>query len=157
MREEGRGGGGSAGGAPAAVENPDSKRARRQAMLLDKAQISTLHAFCNAMLRQHFHRLALDPEFSILDPETTYTLPERQTANGIVDSWVHVLEQYLTYPVNAPLQDRQAEAVMLTLVEEAPKVTANPRDYDARANIMWCATHALNGIIGRGVRYGFLV
>ncbi|MFC1607294.1 iron-containing alcohol dehydrogenase [Candidatus Latescibacterota bacterium] len=98
-----------------------------------------------------FSNALVYPRFSILDPETTYSLPERQTANGIVDSWVHVLEQYLTYPVNSPLQDRQAEAIMLTLLEEAPKVLKKPKDYDARANVMWCATHALNGIIGRGV------
>lgn len=91
------------------------------------------------------------PRFSILDPVTTFTLPERQTANGIVDAFVHVMEQYLTYPVNAPLQDRQAEAIVLTLIEEAPKVMAEPHDYDARANIMWAATNALNNSINRGV------
>ncbi|MBN1825854.1 MAG: iron-containing alcohol dehydrogenase [Candidatus Eisenbacteria bacterium] len=91
------------------------------------------------------------PRFSILDPETTFSLPERQTANGIVDAYVHVLEQYLTYDVNAPLQGRQAEAILHTLIEEAPKVRANPRDYDARANLMWAATQALNGLIGVGV------
>ncbi len=90
------------------------------------------------------------PLFAILDPETTYSLPARQVANGIVDAFVHVLEQYLTYPANAPLQDRQAEAIMATLIEEAPKVIANPTDYDARANIMWSATQALNGLIACG-------
>jgi NADP-dependent alcohol dehydrogenase len=91
------------------------------------------------------------PVFSILDPETTYSLPLRQVANGIVDTFVHVLEQYVTFPVNAPLQDRQAEAIMQTLIEEAPKLMANPTDYDSRANLMWCATQALNGLIGCGV------
>lgn len=91
------------------------------------------------------------PRFSILAPETTYSLPERQTANGIVDAFVHVTEQYLTYNVNAPLQDRQAEGILLTLIEAAPKVKADPKDYDARANIMWCATQALNTLIGSGV------
>lgn len=91
------------------------------------------------------------PRFSILDPETTYSLSARQVANGIVDTFVHVAEQYLTYSVNAPLQDRQAEAILLTLIEEAPKVKANPQDYDVRANLMWCATQALNGMIGCGV------
>jgi NADP-dependent alcohol dehydrogenase len=90
-------------------------------------------------------------EFAILDPETTYTLPARQTGNGIVDTFVHVMEQYMTYPVNAPLQDRQAEAILLTLIEEAPKVRANPRDYDVRANLMWCASQGLNGLIRCGV------
>lgn len=91
------------------------------------------------------------PQFSILDPEATYSLPPRQTANGIVDIFVHVLEQYATLHADAPLQDRQAESILQTLVEEAPKVLANPRDYSARANIMWCATQALNGTIGQGV------
>lgn len=91
------------------------------------------------------------PKFSILDPQTTFTLPPRQTKNGIVDTFVHVTEQYLTYPVNAPLQDRQAEAILATLIEEGPKVIANPEDYEARANVMWCATQALNGLIGCGV------
>lgn len=93
----------------------------------------------------------LYPRFSILDPETTYTLPWRQTANGIVDTFVHVTEQYLTYDVNAPLQDRQAEAILLTLIEEAPKARARPQEYEVRANLMWCATQALNGVIGCGV------
>ena len=91
------------------------------------------------------------PRFSILDPETTFTLPPRQTANGVVDAFVHVMEQYMTFPCDAPLQDRQAEAVLLTLVEEGPKALAKPRDYAVRANLMWCATQALNGLIGCGV------
>ncbi len=91
------------------------------------------------------------PEFSILDPETTYSLPERQVANGIVDAFVHVMEQYMTYPVGASLQDRFAEGIIQTLVEEAPKVRNNPKDYDSRANIMWSATLALNGLIACGV------
>jgi len=91
------------------------------------------------------------PRFSILDPETTYSLPERQFANGTVDAYVQVLEQYLTYNVNTPLQDRFAEGILLTLLEEAPKVKANPRDYDARANLMWCATNGLNNWFSCGV------
>ncbi|MEO5338155.1 MAG: iron-containing alcohol dehydrogenase [Magnetospirillum sp. WYHS-4] len=91
------------------------------------------------------------PVFSVLDPATSFSLPPRQVANGIVDTWVHVLEQYLTYPCAAPLQDRQAEAILLTLLEEGPKTLAEPRDYDARANLFWCATQALNGTISCGV------
>lgn len=93
----------------------------------------------------------LYPRFAVLDPETSLGLPPRQVANGIVDAYVHVLEQYLTYPVNAPLQDRQAEAVLLTLLEEGPKTLADPTDYDSRANLYWCATQALNGTIACGV------
>jgi NADP-dependent alcohol dehydrogenase len=91
------------------------------------------------------------PRFSVLDPETTFSLPPRQIANGVVDAFVHVMEQYLTFPVDAPLQDRMAEAILLTLIEEGPKTLAEPQNYEARANVMWCATMALNGLIGQGV------
>lgn len=91
------------------------------------------------------------PQFSVLDPETTFSLPPRQIGNGIVDAFTHVMEQYLTYPADAPLQDRFAESILQTLIEEGPKTLANPQDYKARANVMWCATMALNGLIGAGV------
>lgn len=91
------------------------------------------------------------PRFSILDPTTTFTLPPHQTANGIIDAFVHVTEQYLTFPVNAPLQDRFAESILLTLLEEGPKAMANSHDYNARANVMWCATMGLNGLLSMGV------
>jgi len=91
------------------------------------------------------------PKFSILDPVKTFTLPVRQIGNGVVDAYAHVMEQYMTYPVNSPVQDRFAEGLLLTLIEEGPKALANPQDYDTRANIMWCATLALNGLIGAGV------
>ena len=91
------------------------------------------------------------PQFSILDPETTFSLDKRQVGNGVVDAFVHVFEQYLTYPSNAPLQDRLAESVLQTLLEEGPKSYANPTDYNARANHVWCATMALNSILGVGV------
>ncbi|WP_266205389.1 iron-containing alcohol dehydrogenase [Pontibacter kalidii] len=91
------------------------------------------------------------PKFSVLDPETTFTLPVRQICNGVVDAFSHVLEQYLTYPVNAPLQDRFAEAILLTLKEEGPKALQNPQDYETMANFMWAATMALNGVIRVGV------
>ncbi len=91
------------------------------------------------------------PQFSILLPDAAGSLPPNQVANGIVDAFVHVIEQYLTYPVNAPLQDRFAEAILITLIEEGPKAYANPADYDAMANLMWSATMALNGLIQCGV------
>jgi len=91
------------------------------------------------------------PQFSILDPTKTFTLPVRQVGNGVVDAFVHVMEQYLTYPVDAPIQDRFAESILKTLIEEGPKALAEPENYDVRANIMWCATLALNGLIGAGV------
>lgn len=91
------------------------------------------------------------PKFSVLDPETTFSLPPRQIGNGIVDAFTHVMEQYLTYPVNAPLQDRMAESILKTLISEGPKTLANPTDYDTRANLVWSATMALNGLIAAGV------
>ncbi len=93
---------------------------------------------------------AIFPRFSIIDPSLTFSLPLRQVANGIADAFVHVIEQYATRPFNAPLQDRQAEALLLALVEEAPKVFANPDDYDVRANLFWMATQALNGWLNVG-------
>ncbi|MCL5260902.1 MAG: iron-containing alcohol dehydrogenase [Gammaproteobacteria bacterium] len=91
------------------------------------------------------------PKFAILDPETTFSLSPRQTANGITDAFVHVLEQYLTYPAAASIQDRFSEGILLTLIEEGEKVLKHPNDYEVRANIMWAATMALNGLIGAGV------
>ncbi|ART80499.1 iron-containing alcohol dehydrogenase [Oceanisphaera avium] len=91
------------------------------------------------------------PQFSILDPVKTYTLPPRQIANGVVDAFMHVIEQYLTYPAEAPVQDRFAEGLLQTLIEVGPKALANPEDYQTRASLMWTATLALNGLIGSGV------
>jgi NADP-dependent alcohol dehydrogenase len=91
------------------------------------------------------------PVFSILDPTTTYTLPREQVRNGIVDAYVHVMEQYATYPVDARIQDRQAEGILLTLQEIGEKALVTPPDYDTRANFMWAATNALNKLICQGV------
>ncbi|QFU06240.1 Alcohol dehydrogenase YqhD [Pseudoalteromonas sp. THAF3] len=93
----------------------------------------------------------VQPQFAVLDPTYTYSLPTRQVANGVVDAFVHVIEQYLTYPVNAPLQDRFAEGILSTLIEQGPQALSTPHDYAVRANIMWSATMALNGLIGKGV------
>ncbi len=91
------------------------------------------------------------PKFSILDPTLTYTLPPIQVANGIIDTFIHTVEQYVTYPGEGRFQDRTAEGILRTLIEVGPKTIENPRDYDARANLVWCATNALNGLIGAGV------
>lgn len=91
------------------------------------------------------------PRFSVLDPVKTFTLPPRQIANGAVDAFVHVMEQYMTYPVNAPVQDRYAESLLQTLIEVGPQALVTPEDYEVRANLMWTATQALNGLIGAGV------
>jgi NADP-dependent alcohol dehydrogenase len=91
------------------------------------------------------------PVFSVLDPETTFSLPARQVRNGIVDAFVHVMEQYLTYPAAAPLQDRFAEGILQTLVEVGPVTLAEPANYEARAAFMWSATLALNTLLACGV------
>lgn len=91
------------------------------------------------------------PQFAVLDPTTTYSLPPRQMANGVVDAFVHIMEQYLTFPVDAKVQDRFAEGLLLTLIEEGPRSLEEPTNYTVRANVMWAATMALNGLIGVGV------
>ncbi|MBG6073324.1 MULTISPECIES: iron-containing alcohol dehydrogenase [unclassified Polaromonas] len=98
-----------------------------------------------------FKSLHVFPVFSVLDPTKTFTLPPKQIANGIADAFVHTVEQYLTYPVQGLAQDRFAEGLLQTLIEIAPKALAEPEDYDTRANLMWTATLALNGLIGAGV------
>jgi NADP-dependent alcohol dehydrogenase len=93
----------------------------------------------------------LFPQFSVLDPQVIASIPQRQLANGITDAFNHVLEQYLTYPAHANLQDRISEGILQTLVEIAPKIMADPSDYEAASNFMWSCTMALNGLIQKGV------
>ncbi len=91
------------------------------------------------------------PQFSILDPEVTYSLPAKQLRNGLVDAFIHVIENYLTYPAGNVFQDRQSEALLLTLREIAPKtMQMDPPDYDIRANYMWAVSNSLNYIVGMG-------
>ncbi len=92
----------------------------------------------------------LFPKFSFCDPTVVISLPKRQIANGIVDAFMHVLEQYLTYPSDNLLQEREAEAVLSTLIE-IKDVVNHPDNYRLAANFMWCATHALNGNLRCGV------
>ena len=91
----------------------------------------------------------LKPRFSILDPAYTFTLPKNQTVAGIADIMSHVFEQYFSYP-DASLQDHMSEAVLKTVIENAPVVVAEPENYEARANIMWAGTVALNGLLELG-------
>ena len=93
----------------------------------------------------------LFPQFSILDPQVIASIPERQLANGLTDAFTHVLEQYMTYPIGALLQDRFAESILQTIIEVAPKVLKDPTDYKAASNFMWSCTMALNGLIQKGV------
>ena len=113
---------------------------------------------CNAVITRletkeklSFGNPAVFPLFSVLDPLHTLSLPQVQVANGIVDAFVHVAEQYITLPVGAAIQDRFAEGILRTLIEEGPATLANPADYASRANLVWSATMALNGLIGCGV------
>ncbi len=91
------------------------------------------------------------PKFSFLDPDFTLSLPKEQVANGVADAFIHVIEQYLTYPVNAKVQDRISEGILKTLIEEGPKTFNDNNDIEARKNFMWSATNALNGLTGAGV------
>ncbi|UVE16696.1 iron-containing alcohol dehydrogenase [Pseudomonas sp. LS44] len=93
----------------------------------------------------------LCPRFAILDPNTTFSLPPRLISNGVIDAFVHTLEYYLTYSAHAPLQDRYAEALLRTLIEEGPLALASPASYGARANLMLCANQAMNGLLGCGM------
>ncbi|KAF7767485.1 NADP-dependent alcohol dehydrogenase [Pseudoalteromonas citrea] len=98
-----------------------------------------------------FASALVQPQFAVLDPNVMQSLPKRQLTNGIVDAFVHTMEQYLTYPVDAKVQDRFAEGLLLTLIEEGPKLLDDEVSYQTRANVMWSATMALNGLIGAGV------
>jgi NADP-dependent alcohol dehydrogenase len=94
---------------------------------------------------------ALFPVFSIVDPTVITSLPKRQLQNGVVDAFTHVLEQYITYPHDALLQDRISEGILQTLIEIGPDVVENPSDYKLASNFVWSATMALNGLIQKGV------
>ena len=89
------------------------------------------------------------PKFAVMDPDVMKTLPQRQLANGIVDAFVHTCEQYLTFPANAMVQDAYAEGLLRVLAELAANF--DTQDDNWRANLMWAANQALNGLIGSGV------
>ena len=91
------------------------------------------------------------PIFSILDPEVTFTLPPHQVACGLADTYVHVMEQYMTTTDQSRLMDHWAESILSTLVEIAPKIKEDPRNYDLMADFMLSATMGLNGFIAMGV------
>lgn len=91
------------------------------------------------------------PKFSFNDPTVIASLPKRQLQNGVVDAFVHVMEQYLTYNAHAYLQDRIAEGVLQTLIEIGADVIENPTDYKLASNFMWSCTMALNGLLSKGV------
>ena len=107
---------------------------------------------CHADLqvRLDYDSPCLQPRFAILDPCSAFSLPPRQIGNAVVTSFVHTLEHYLNYAGDTPLQERQAESLLLTLIEEGPKALANPSDYASQANLMWCASQAHRGLLGCG-------
>lgn len=94
--------------------------------------------------------MILRPKFAVMNPEITMTLPQWQTASGISDMMAHILERYLSNTPDVQIGDRMAEGMLLAIMEEAPKVIADPADYEARANLMWCATIAHNDTCSLG-------
>lgn len=96
------------------------------------------------------HSDLLRPKFAVMNPELTFTLPAWQTASGITDMMAHILERYLSNSTGVEIGDRLAEGMLLAIMEVAPRVMANPEDYDARANIMWSGTVAHNGSCSLG-------
>lgn len=101
--------------------------------------------------KRSFRNPQVFPQFAILGPEVSYSLPAKQVANGVVDAFIHVCEQYLTFPVNAAVQDRFAESLLATLKDTGPQALATPQDYEVRANLMLACTLCHNGLICSGV------
>ncbi|CBK25142.2 Iron-containing alcohol dehydrogenase [Blastocystis hominis] len=115
---------------------------------------SNIHGVISRRALKIKHPISNDlllPKFAILDPLTTMSLPERQTTNGVVDSFVHVCEQYITSCQNADVQDRYSEALLKVLIDNGRLVMKDPMSYVARSNIMWASTQAQNGWICQGV------
>lgn len=100
--------------------------------------------------KRPFHSAAVQPKFAVLDPDSMKTLPERQLVNGLVDAWVHVCEQYITFPANAMVQDGYAEVLLRNLLTLANQYD-NRDNNEWRSNLMWTANQALNGLISAGV------
>ncbi len=94
----------------------------------------------------------LKPRFAIMNPEMTSSLSAKQTAIGVVDMMVHIMERYFSITTRVEVTDRLAEGLLMALMTEAPKALADPSDYQARANIEWAGTLAHNGLVGCGRR-----
>jgi len=101
--------------------------------------------------KRAFETPLIFPKFSILDPETTFSLPAKQIANGVIDTFVHTTEQYLTYPAGGALQDYFAEGILKVLIKNGEQALKAPENYEVRANLMWASTWGLNGWISQGV------
>ena len=104
----------------------------------------------DGLLKRGFGSPLLRPLFSIMDPELTYSLPANQTAYGIADMMAHVMERYFTQTSGVEVTDRMCEGLLRAIIKEAPIVVGEPRNYDARANVMWAGTMAHNGVCGVG-------
>ncbi|MBS3802682.1 MAG: iron-containing alcohol dehydrogenase, partial [Candidatus Thermoplasmatota archaeon] len=96
------------------------------------------------------HHDLLRPQFSILDPTFTFSVPKKQTAAGVVDTYSHVLEQYFSKTTGAFVQNRLSEAILKTCIHYGPIALTHPTDYDARANLMWSSSIALNKLLSYG-------
>lgn len=105
----------------------------------------------NREKREKFAFYSKHPVFSILDPETTFTLPKHQIACGLADTFIHVMEQYLTTTNQSPLMDRWAEGILQTIIETAPVALKDQTNYNAMSSFMLSATMALNGFVSMGV------
>ena len=104
----------------------------------------------DGMIKLSLRKQCLRPVFSLMNPALTETLPPFQTDCGICDMMAHIFERYFTPTTDVEITDRVAEGVLMAIMNEAPKVMADPHDYQARANIMWSGTLAHNGICGTG-------
>ena len=93
----------------------------------------------------------LFPRFAICDPELSFSLPADQTAYGTADMMTHVFEQYFSHTADAPAQDRIKEGLLKTIIETGPRALANPQDYAARANLLYCASWACSQLVQLGV------
>lgn len=123
------------------VTTPGAGSEMNNSLILSRREIDQKIAFSHIMLY---------PKFSVLAPEFTFSLTPYQTALGIVDIYTHALEQYLTYPTFSLLQDRQAEAILSTLIEVTKLISEEPDNFDLRSTVMWCSAQALNGTLSRG-------
>ncbi len=115
-----------------------------------EASVDSVITQDETMLKRDASSEVLRPVFSIMNPELTETLPAYQTACGITDMYSHLLERYLTNTQDVETTDRMIEGVMLAIIDQAPRVMADPADYEARANIMWAACMAHNNVCGVG-------
>ncbi len=102
------------------------------------------------MIKRGYHHELIRPVFAVLDPELTFTLPDEQLSSGAADIMAHVMERYFTKTRHVDLTDRLCEAVLKTVIENAPLIFKDPKDYDPRAEIMWAGNLAHNDLLSTG-------